>query len=289
MEKETVIEDFSGVKLRLYTFGSGTPRILITAGIHGDEVTGVYSAFKLVEYLEKQESINGTIQIIPVVNILGFQARIRHNPLDHVDLNRVFPEGMGSSITKGIVKKVWEVAMSSDYILDLHCAGHYSYQYILSIYPEYENVKSYVDNIAWHVSIESSGLRGQLFIEASHQGIPGAIIETVGGRGYYIKKWGDILFNTLIRTLRNMKILKGDPAANNDKKYYGKLKRVSVDTEGFFKSYVELGSEIKKDDILGEINGVSIKSPVSGIVLGLADGIFVFKGESVARIAETLQ
>ncbi len=287
MKKEVVVEEFSGIKLRIYRYGSGSPSILITAGIHGDELTGVYAAYKLIEHLNNTEKMDGTVKIVPVVNILGFLARIRHNPIDHVDLNRVFPDGMGSTVTKGIIKTVWELASSSDYVLDLHCAGHYSYPYILSVYPDYDYVKTFVDNISWHVSIESSGQRGQLFIEASHQGIPGAIIETVGGRGYYMKRWGDELFKTILGTLNNLGILEYGEA-DKGKKHYGKLKRVKSDYEGFFKPYIALGQEVAEDDVLGEINGNIVKSPISGIVLGVAEGTYVFKGESLARIAESI-
>ncbi|HEC96312.1 MAG TPA: DUF2817 domain-containing protein, partial [Euryarchaeota archaeon] len=179
---KTIVEDFSDASLKKYIFSSGEPRILITAGIHGDEVTGVYAAYQLINELKK-EKILGSVVIIPVVNPLGFQARKRENPVDGVDLNRVFPEGSGSPITRGIVTSVWEEALSSNYVLDLHCAGIYSYQYILALHKEFEAVKNFVSKIPWEIVVESSGLRGQLFIEAIHVGIPSAIIETVGGQG----------------------------------------------------------------------------------------------------------
>ena len=33
-------------------FGSGHPQICITAGIHGDEVSGIYTAQRLITYLK---------------------------------------------------------------------------------------------------------------------------------------------------------------------------------------------------------------------------------------------
>lgn len=41
---------------------------------------------------------------------------------------------MGSLITRRIVSFVWELASSSDYVIDLHCAGLNSYQYVLALY-----------------------------------------------------------------------------------------------------------------------------------------------------------
>jgi predicted deacylase len=201
-------------------------------------------------------------------------------------MNRVFPDGDGSPVTVGVVRKVWELASSSDYVLDLHCAGHYAYQYILSLYRDFGHARSFVDNIDWGVAIMSSGLRGQLFVEATHIGIPAAIIETAGGSGYYIPRWGDILFKTLLGTLNNLGILEFDDESGGGKRYYGRLRRVSSERDGFFNACVELGEDVVKGSPLGEVEGYVVKSPVSGIVLGLSIGRYVFKGGYVARVAE---
>lgn len=167
------------LKLRYYRFGVGnSPRVLVTAALHGDEVTGTYAAYKLVEYLKLRENIEGTVTVIPVVNVLGFISRIRFNPVDYVDMNRVFPDGTGSLTTRRIVSFVWELASSSDYVIDLHCAGLNSYQYILALYREFPKVKELTDRMPWDTVVESNGTRGQLFVEASYRGIPAVIIET---------------------------------------------------------------------------------------------------------------
>lgn len=49
----------------------------------------MYTAYRLIEYLSIGKRLNGSVVVIPVVNILGFAARTRFNPVDYVDLNRV--------------------------------------------------------------------------------------------------------------------------------------------------------------------------------------------------------
>lgn len=282
--------EFPELKLKYYVFGSGkSPRLLITAAIHGDEVTGVYAAYKLVDYLKLREGIGGTVIVVPVVNVLGFSAKTRFNPVDYVDMNRVFPEGAGSAITKKITRFIWELATSSDYVLDLHCAGPNSYQYILALYREFPRVKEFAVKIPWDTVVESTGTRGQLFVEASHSGIPAAIIETVGGDGYYSEEWGETLFEVVLETLASLGVIGSNynEAKSVEKTYYGKLVQVKTPAEGFPRFTVKPGALVQKGDVLGQVSGTMIQSPVAGKVIRVERNVFSFSDSSVASIAPT--
>ncbi|MCX8184893.1 MAG: succinylglutamate desuccinylase/aspartoacylase family protein [Sulfolobales archaeon] len=280
--------DIPELRLKYYVFGSGgSPRVLITAAIHGDEVTGAYTAYKLINYLKTSERVKGTVTVVPVVNVLGFIARTRFNPIDYVDMNRVFPEGAGSLTTRKIVRFIWEIASSSDYVLDLHCAGLNSYQYVLALYREFSKVREFTDRIPWDTVVESTGTRGQLFIEATHIGIPAAIIETGGGSGYYSVKWGEALFNSVIGTLSNIGVLSSESPASSylNRKYYGRLVHVKTPVEGFLTSTVEPGAFTRKGDLLGEVGGFPIYSPTTGRVIRVDRDVFLPSEDSVASIA----
>jgi predicted deacylase len=220
------------------------------------------------------------------VNILGFAARTRFNPVDYVDLNRIFPDGAGSIITKRIVRAVWELAEQSSYVLDLHCAGLNSYQYILALYKEFPKVKQFTDLIPWDTVVESTGLRGQLFVEATHRGIPSAIIETAGGDGYYNREWGETLLNVVLGTLRALGVLEdGEKPRAVEKRYYGKLVHVESPAEGFPNPVVEPGKDIVKGDVLGYISGKIITSPATGKLIRIAKDVYIFEKEVFASIA----
>ena len=281
------MEEFSGVKLQIYSFGSGRPRVLITAGIHGDEATGVYAAHRLIDHL-KTRSLRGEVVVIPIVNPLGFQARIRYNPVDNVDLNRVFPEGAGSPVTRWIVSRVWEEATNSDYVVDLHCAGLTSYQYVLALHETLPHVRRFVEKVPWGVVVESSGLRGQLFIEAAHRGISSVIIETVGGRGYCDFKWGNLLGDVLVGLLVNLGVLEGE-AKRVKQEMLGRIRRVQSPRSGFFKLTVKPGDRVKKGTTIGFVGDAEVKSEASGIIVSSASGRYVFKGEAAAGVAEERQ
>lgn len=281
--------DLPEFRLRYYKFGSGaSPRVLITAALHGDEVTGVYSAYRLVEYLSKfSESVTGTIVVVPIVNVPGFHARTRHNPLDYVDLNRVFPDGAGSITTKIIVKTIWELALSSDYVIDLHCAGLNSYQYVLALYQEFPKVKEFTDLVSWDTVVESTGLRGQLFVEATHQGIPSIIIETAGGDGYYVEEWGDVLYQVVLQTLTELNAITGLIVKSViEKTYYGRLQNVKTPVEGFPKPAVSPGDRVREGDVIAYVSDTPIKSSVTGKLIRVEKNTFVHKDDSIASIAQ---
>ena len=65
------------------------PVVLITAGVHGDELNGVEIVRQFVAQ-KMNKPLIGTIICIPVMNVFGFLNMQREFP-DGRDLNRIFP------------------------------------------------------------------------------------------------------------------------------------------------------------------------------------------------------
>ncbi|MDT0675242.1 succinylglutamate desuccinylase/aspartoacylase family protein [Autumnicola musiva] len=98
------------------------PVVLLTAGIHGDEINGVEIVRQIISKgINKPQK--GTIICIPVVNIFGFLNMAREFP-DGRDLNRVFPGtkhgSLASRFAYQFVKKILPIA---DFCLDFHTGG----------------------------------------------------------------------------------------------------------------------------------------------------------------------
>ena len=62
----------------------------LMAGVHGDEVEGVYMLKNLFEWLQNQEQINAPFIVIPLLNVDGYRSGTRTNS-HGVDLNRNLP------------------------------------------------------------------------------------------------------------------------------------------------------------------------------------------------------
>jgi len=98
------------------------PTILITGGIHGDEINGVEIVRQIVAkgYNKPQK---GMVICIPVVNIFGFISQTRQFP-DGRDLNRVFPGTKRGSLASIFAYHLMkEIVPLADYCLDFHTGG----------------------------------------------------------------------------------------------------------------------------------------------------------------------
>lgn len=98
------------------------PTVLITAGIHGDEVNGIEVVRQVISHGVNKPA-KGTIICIPVINAFGFIAQSRFFP-DGRDLNRVFPGIKGGSLASRVAHRfTTEVLPVADLCLDFHTGG----------------------------------------------------------------------------------------------------------------------------------------------------------------------
>lgn len=98
------------------------PIVLITSGIHGDEVNGIEIVRQLIEKKINVPKI-GTIICIPILNVIGFSTRNRTFP-DNKDLNRVFPGSKrGSMASQVAFQLVHGVLPIVDFVMDFHTGG----------------------------------------------------------------------------------------------------------------------------------------------------------------------
>ncbi|AXT52180.1 succinylglutamate desuccinylase [Aquimarina sp. BL5] len=98
------------------------PTVLITAGIHGDEINGVEVVRQIIAKKINRPA-KGTIICIPVLNVFGFLSMNRSFP-DGRDLNRVFPgTKSGSLASRFAYQFVNEILPVADFCLDFHTGG----------------------------------------------------------------------------------------------------------------------------------------------------------------------
>lgn len=282
-----VVEVENGVFLHFYKLGEGKPRIFIISGIHGDEQTGVYISEDLLQRLSKTE-LFGSVIILPIANPPAFRCKTRISPIDSLDLNRIFPGSSQGTVTERLAAEIWEQARQSDYIIDLHCCEHECVPHVLALHREFSYVRTFSYKLGIPHIIESTGLRGQLFVEASHEGIPAVIIEMRGGK--YIDLQSAVqVREALLNFLTALGLVQGR-ALEGKSEFYGRITEIKSPANGVFIPKLLCGTEVDEETLLGEMKGSrKIHSPLNGLLVYIERTTYVFKGEKVAGVAAKLK
>ena len=112
--------------------GRPGPTVLITANIHGDEVTGLAALHALQERLAGALRA-GRVVGYPSLNPTGLRARTRTVAVGAVDLNRCFPGEEKKGGAHAFAAQVWAHMMDQrpDLLIDLHSDSMLSTPYVI--------------------------------------------------------------------------------------------------------------------------------------------------------------
>ena len=108
------LDGFIPTKIGVSVFGEGSPELLITAGIHGEEATGVFTAEKLIEHLRNKVVNKGRVKVIRLSNPMAFRRLGRTSPFDEKDLNRIFPGDEKGTPSERLAAAIWDESKSAD-------------------------------------------------------------------------------------------------------------------------------------------------------------------------------
>ncbi|MCE5195613.1 MAG: succinylglutamate desuccinylase/aspartoacylase family protein [Negativicutes bacterium] len=283
------IGDLVGFELEIYQFGQGDgPKLMVTAGIHGGEVTGTHAANQLIQYLTEHESeLKGQVKVLPICNQGGFRRMERTNPYDDLDMNRIFPGKLAASPTLVTANLIYQEAAWPDAIVDLHCCGIYGSNYILSIWHESEKDKNLAAMLDIPVVIQSGGTEGQLFVEASQKlGKAAVIIELAGGQptGCVDLAAAEEAYLALVKLIKQLGMLPG-PVQKPEPVFCGKLEGKSADRNGFFLPAVSQGSWISQGQLIGHLNEKEVIAEADCRILRVGPARYLFCGDSLYTFA----
>ena len=109
--------------------GRPGPRVLIGAGVHGDETPAVASVARLISRIDPP-SVAGTLILLPVQNPIGFRDQSRlpyglvlHSPFDQLpyDIATGYPGNPDGNSTAVMTHVLWHTFIHDvDYFIDLH-------------------------------------------------------------------------------------------------------------------------------------------------------------------------
>ncbi len=136
-EVDTVATSGREYPLVKIVLGKGNPkRVLISAGIHGDEPAGVETVCAFLEKCLYENFLNAwEFTLLPCINPSGYEAGIRNN-WDGIDLNRQFKEEQTPrevTFVKNLLDKPYHLDLELHE--DVDSSGYYLYQKDRSTHP----------------------------------------------------------------------------------------------------------------------------------------------------------
>lgn len=286
--------------LELYEFGAqASPSVLFVAGQHGRELTSIFVAYLLREFLQQTPLQQGRVGILPLVNFPGVIAGTRENPIDGKDLNRCYQTRPGTTPSATLASRVLERAHTYDIVVDLHAAGRARYLSHVIVHREDDlplAAEFGLNFIIKRLLGSGYGLSSYLALH----GKPAVTLELGGGE---VVRKGDVLEG--IHALKRFLILRGIFASGNSQhkilpqeqeKIQFSLdnlrKIVKADNDMLICWNTELGARVQKGDVLGDCirlnKSVDIIrptiAPVSGRLIYLRDRSLVHKSETLCMI-----
>ena len=108
------------VQLPIIRMGLGKPRLVLIAGLHGDEETSLVVLWTMYQYLLQNQVRRGEVVFLPVGNPPALAARRRVSHLDNQDLNRIFPALENQTVTERIAQTLLDFLAPADFAVDIH-------------------------------------------------------------------------------------------------------------------------------------------------------------------------
>ena len=104
--------------------GAEGPTVLITGGVHGDELEGPLVIGELIRSIEP-EDVKGRLILVPCTNAPAVNAGTRTSPIDRRNMAREFPGAMFGQPTEQIAHFLHSVLFPmADWYMDLHAGGN---------------------------------------------------------------------------------------------------------------------------------------------------------------------
>jgi len=268
------------------------PIVLISGGLHGDEINGVVTAKKLLEEFDQGlELLRGTLIIMPLVNIYGFLSNSRTFP-DGRDLNRSFPGSKKGSLASRIAYILnEEIIPQIDFGIDFHTGGR-----MLSNHPQIR--VDFKDKVGLdlakafgtHLIVNSRPIE-KSFRKTAYQARKHMLVYE-GGESMRLDNYAiEEGISGTKRLLNFLEMLESSPAPQETITIV-QSEWTRARASGIFYSSVKLGDSVKKGQIIARISDpygqviVPVKAVTNGHVIGLNNNPVINVGDAIVHIGK---
>jgi predicted deacylase len=296
-EAETTLvvgETYSGATVRIPMYvrrgRKPGPTVFVSAAVHGDEINGTGTIRELVAN-PPFTLLAGTLVLVPVVNIFGFERHSRYLP-DRRDLNRSFPGSPTGPLASRLAYAVFEgLIQHCDYGIDLHTAALRR--------TNYPNVRADLTDpkvarlaraFGAELIVSSPGPEGSLRRSACEAGVPTIILEA----GETLKVEPGIMAYA-VRGVHHCLVGLGMADGTVDAPPYhlevDRTRWIRADAGGFLRFHVAPGDTVEAGALLATNTTLlgreqnQLFAERGGIVLGMTTNPAVAPGDPVVHLA----
>jgi len=273
------------------------PTVLLTAGLHGDELTGIEIIRQII-----RRGINypncGTIICIPLVNVFGFVNQSRDFP-DGRDLNRVFPGSANGSLASRFAYRIMQdVVPSVDYVIDFHAGGRGRFNVPqIRIEPRQPELDELADAFSTHFVLYSNNIDGSFREACDKLGKKYLLFEA----GKALDICNEAIEEGIQGTIRFLDKLQMLNSNFTSKAPSQKMVRIENSTwiraqySGILHNFIHNGTFVKAGSQLGKITDPyglveeSIVAPNDGFIICENQAAIVFQGDAVYHISTKLK
>lgn len=280
----------------------------VLAGIHGYEYPPIIAVQELMSQIDYTR-LNGTLIIVPIANTASFYGRTPFvSPLDHKNLNNLFPGNPDGSVTQQIAAIITHDIISlSNVLVDVH--GGDASEDLLPFVCYYNNtdnplqtrqaarlceVSGFETIVSYPYNLTPEEPAVYAFKQAVQDGKTALSIES-GKLGNVQPEAVQEIKTSIFNMLAELGMYPILPASNTilptSVKHYTEQSYVKCTTQGIFYSDYKAGDLVKKDDRIGYVTDVfgnkiqEITAPASGIILYKTGTPPVNTGETMFCIA----
>lgn len=269
------------------------PTILITAGIHGDEINGVEIVRQIIaQGIHKPK--RGTIICLPVINVFGFLNLSRQFP-DGRDLNRMFPGTKKGSLASRLAYQFSEEILPiADYCLDFHTGGASRFNAPqIRITTEAQELDELAKIFNAPFTVYSKTLKNSYRAICEKKNIPILLFE--GGKS--LDKNKEVTHQGvegIKRILNHFDMLSQKFATSSHAEksiFINKSKWMRAKYSGLFHPEIEVGTFVRKGQIIALITDAygslsyKIKAPNDGYIINVNEAPIIYQGDAIFHIS----
>ncbi|MBA4748090.1 MAG: succinylglutamate desuccinylase/aspartoacylase family protein [Sphingopyxis sp.] len=273
------------------------PRLLLTAGIHGDELNGIAVIHRLARDLDTK-ALSGSLVMVPGLNTPGLNNSTRaftpRGGTGGENLNRVMPgkDVPGSNLIDVYAHRLWHRLMrpNADRMIDLHTQSRGT-SYNLYAFVSSPEAREIAEAIAPDTIRLDPGQRGTVENEMVPAGVPAITLE-LGAPEVWDQAMIARSHDGILRVLASMKMLPASAAPPARATPFVANNQVQLRSPhgGWVTLHVRLNDMVAKDQPVATIadafgqGRVTLTAPVAGQIVSVSTDPRNDVGDMVARI-----